>query len=51
MLTLAVFHIEDIKNDALQTAANIALLVLGVLYLAVQISRLVGAHYIAPTER
>jgi hypothetical protein len=32
--TLAIFRIEDIKNDGLQTAANIALLVLGVLYLA-----------------
>ena len=32
--TLAIFRIEDIKNDALQTAASIALLVLGVLYLA-----------------
>ena len=31
---LAIFRIEDIKNEALQTAANIALLVLGVLYLA-----------------
>jgi hypothetical protein len=34
MLTLAIFRIEDIKNDALQTAANVALLVLGVLYLS-----------------
>ena len=34
MDTLAIFRIEDIKNDALQTAANIALLVLGVLYLS-----------------
>ena len=33
-MTLAIFRIEDIKNDALQTAANIALLVLGVLYLS-----------------
>ena len=33
-MTLAILRIEDIKNDALQTAANIALLVLGVLYLA-----------------
>jgi len=32
--TLAIFRIEDIKNDQLQTAASIALLVLGVLYLA-----------------
>jgi hypothetical protein len=32
--TLAIFRIEDIKNDSLQTAASIALLVLGVLYLA-----------------
>src|SRR5215211_8472559 len=32
--TLAIFRIEDIKNDGLQTAASIALLVLGVLYLA-----------------
>src|SRR3954471_19988426 len=32
--TLAIFRIEDIKNDALQTAANVALLVLGVLYLS-----------------
>ena len=32
--TLAIFRIEDIKNDRLQTAASIALLVLGVLYLA-----------------
>jgi hypothetical protein len=32
--TLAIFRIEDIKNDALQTTANIALLVLGVLYLS-----------------
>ena len=32
--TLAIFRIEDIKNDGLQTAANIALLVLCVLYLA-----------------
>jgi hypothetical protein len=34
MLTLAIFRIEDIKNDALQTAASISLLVLGVLYLS-----------------
>jgi Double zinc ribbon len=34
MNTLAIFHIEDIKNDALQTAASVALLVIGVLYLA-----------------
>ena len=34
MNTLAVFHIEDIHNEALRTAASIALLVLGVLYLA-----------------
>src|SRR3954447_10402261 len=34
MNTLAIFHIEDIKNDSLQTAASIALLVIGVLYLA-----------------
>src|ERR1700754_3946827 len=34
MNTLAVFHIEEIKNDALQTAASVALLVIGVLYLA-----------------
>src|SRR4051794_32614461 len=34
MNTLAVFHIEEIHNDALRTAASIALLVLGVLYLA-----------------
>ena len=33
-MTLAIFRIEDIKNDALQTAANVALLILGVLYLA-----------------
>jgi hypothetical protein len=32
--TIAIFRIEDIKNDGLQTAASIALLVLGVLYLA-----------------
>ena len=30
----AIFRIEDIKNEALQTAANVALLVLAVLYLA-----------------
>ena len=34
MELLAIFRIEDIKNDQLQTAASIALLVLGVLYLA-----------------
>src|SRR4051794_6067093 len=34
MNTLAIFHIEDIKNDSLQTAASVALLVIGVLYLA-----------------
>jgi hypothetical protein len=34
MNTLAIFRIEDIKNDALQTAASVALLVIGVLYLA-----------------
>src|SRR3954447_11568033 len=34
MNSLAVFHIEDIKNNALQTGANIALLLLAVLYLA-----------------
>ena len=34
MNTLAIFKIEDIANDALRTAASIALLVLGVLYLA-----------------
>jgi hypothetical protein len=34
MLTLAIFGIEDIKNNALQTAASIALLILGVLWLA-----------------
>ena len=34
MTTLAIFRIEDINNSALQTAANIALLVLGVLYLS-----------------
>ena len=34
MTVLAIFRIEEIKNDGLQTAANIALLVLGVLYLA-----------------
>ena len=34
MNTLAIFRIEDIKNSALQTAASVALLVLGVLYLA-----------------
>ena len=34
MLTFAIFRIEDIKNNALQTTANIALLVLGVLYLS-----------------
>src|SRR3954464_14281942 len=34
MTTLAIFRIEDIKNDALQTAASVALLVIGVLYLA-----------------
>ncbi len=30
----AIFKIEEIKNEALQTAANVALLVLAVLYLA-----------------
>ena len=34
MTVLAIFRIEEIKNEGLQTAANIALLVLGVLYLA-----------------
>ena len=34
MELLAIFRIEDIKNDALQTAASISLLVLGVLYLS-----------------
>jgi hypothetical protein len=34
MTTLAIFRIEDIENSALQTAASIALLVLGVLYLS-----------------
>src|SRR3954468_9603050 len=34
MNTLAIFKIEDIANDSLRTAASIALLVLGVLYLA-----------------
>ena len=34
MTVLAIFRIEDIENNALQTAANIALLVLGVLYLS-----------------
>lgn len=34
MHTLAIFGIEKIENDALQTAASIALLVLGVLYLS-----------------
>ena len=33
-MTLAIFRIEDIKNDSLQTAANVALLILGVIYLA-----------------
>src|ERR687897_260072 len=31
---VAIFRIEDIKNEALQTAANVALLVLAVLYLS-----------------
>jgi hypothetical protein len=34
MLEFAIFRIEDIKNSALQTAASVALLVLGVLYLS-----------------
>jgi hypothetical protein len=34
MTALAIFRIEDIKNSALQTAASVALLVLGVLYLS-----------------
>src|ERR1044071_948662 len=34
MNTLAVLHIEDIHNDALSTAASVAVLVLGVLYLS-----------------
>src|SRR4051812_43719914 len=34
MNSLAVLHIDEIHNDALRTAASIALLVLGVLYLA-----------------
>jgi hypothetical protein len=34
MNTLAIFRIEDIENNALQTAANVALLVIAVLYLA-----------------
>src|SRR5215475_3016744 len=34
MNTFAIFKIEDIKYDWLQTTANVALLVLGVLYLA-----------------
>src|SRR3954469_7454354 len=34
MNTLAIFGIEGIKNDALRTAASVALLVVGVLYLA-----------------
>ena len=34
MELLAIFRIEDIENDALQTAASISLLVLGVLYLS-----------------
>src|SRR5215203_292391 len=34
MFTLAIFRIEDIKNSGLQTAANVALLVIAVLYLA-----------------
>src|SRR6478735_3883937 len=34
MNTLAVFHIEDIHNEALRTAASVAVLVLGVLYLS-----------------
>ena len=33
MNTLAIFRIEDIKNDALHTAASVALLVIGVFYL------------------
>src|SRR6478609_7389952 len=34
MNTFAIFRIEDISNPALQTAANVALLVLSVLYLS-----------------
>jgi hypothetical protein len=34
MELLAIFRIEEIENDALQTAASISLLVLGVLYLS-----------------
>jgi hypothetical protein len=34
MNTFAIFRIEEIENQALQTAANVALLVLAVLYLA-----------------
>src|SRR3954453_22809848 len=34
MNSLAVLHIDEIHNDALRTAASVALLVIGVLYLA-----------------